>query len=154
MSNTDHSGYELDWNSPIEADSSYAIQPAGDYDFEVTAFERGRHNGSDKLPPCNKAILHLRIFGPEGNTTIKHNLFMHSKVEGLLCEFFTSIGARKKGEKINMDFNGVVGATGRAKVAVRSWKKDDGDTGESNEIKKFYPKVLTPAAKSYESGDF
>jgi len=67
---------ELDWDDQIEDDGpEFIILPPGDYDFEVTDFERGRHQGSDNLPPCNKAIVYLRIEGKEGATTIKHQLF-------------------------------------------------------------------------------
>ena len=30
---------------------------SGIYDFIVTKFERGRFEGNEKIPPCNKAIL-------------------------------------------------------------------------------------------------
>jgi hypothetical protein len=50
-------GREYSWDDQIEKDSEFILLPEGDYDFEVMSFERGRHAGSDKLPPCNKAIL-------------------------------------------------------------------------------------------------
>lgn len=127
-------GYELGWDSPIEKDSpDFVILPEGDYDFEVVEFERGRHAGSEKLPPCNKAIVHIKIEGQEGVSIIRHNLFLHSITEGLLCDFFAGIGQRKKGEKATMNWNAVVGSKGRAKVGTKQW---DGKT--YNEIKKFY----------------
>lgn len=129
---------ELDWNDQIEHDGAdFIVLPEGDYDFEVTAFERGRHNGSEKLPPCNKATLSIKIIAQDGtDTTVRHNLFLHSKTEGMLCAFFTSIGQRKKGEKVNMNWNAVIGSRGRCKVAI---KKYEGK--EYNEIKKFYEPV-------------
>ena len=63
---------ELGWNDVIENDSpEFVILPDGDYNFEVVDFERGRHNGSEKLPPCNKAIVHIRIEGIIGIVTGK-----------------------------------------------------------------------------------
>ena len=130
---------ELDWDDQIEDDSpEFIILPPGDYDFEVTDFERGRHQGSDNLPPCNKAIVYLRIEGKEGATTIKHQLFLHTKTEGLLCAFFTAIGHRKKGEQITMNWDKVVGSKGRAKIGIRKWTNKDGETFEFNEVKRFY----------------
>lgn len=143
-------GREFGWDDSIEKDSEFTLLPDGDYNFEVTAIERGRHAGSDKLPPCNKATVSLRIEGPDGETTIRHNLFLHSIVEGLLCAFFASIGQRKKGERITMNWNAVVGSTGRCKIGTRKWTGDKGDEFTSNDIKKFYEKE----AKGFEPGKF
>lgn len=131
---------ELGWDDEIENDSpDFVILPEGDYEFEVTGYERARHGGSEKLPPCNKAIVKIKIDAPEGTTTINHNLFLYSKVEGLLCSFFTSIGHRKKGEKLKMNWNAVTGCKGRCKLGIRKWKSEkDGREYQSNEIKKFY----------------
>lgn len=160
MSNA--TGYEIGWDAPIENDSpEFVTLPEGDYDFAVTNFERGRHNGSEKLPPCNKAIVHIRVEGAQGVSTIKHQLFLHSSTEGLLCAFFTAIGQRKRGEKITMNWNQVTGSKGRCKVGIRRWKSDDGRDFESNEIKRFYEpeeKAATAAAPSapvgFEPGRF
>ena len=71
---------ELEWDDTIENDSDFTILPAGDYNFEVVEFERGRHGGSDKLPPCNKAIVTLKIKSDKGEeSSIRNNLFLHSK---------------------------------------------------------------------------
>ena len=151
---------EIGWDDEIENDGpEFITLPKGDYDFEITGFERGRHNGSDKLPPCNKAIVSIKIETPEGMTTIKHQLFLHTKTEGLLCAFFTAISQRKHGEKLKMDWNKVVGAKGRCQVDVRKWTSDrDGREYESNEIRKFYePDNNTeklPEARGFEAGKF
>jgi len=150
-------GYELGWDDQIEHDGQdFVIFPEGDYNFEVIEFERGRHNGSDKLPPCNKATVHLKIQGPEGVSVIRHNLFLHSTTEGMLCAFFTAIGQRKKGEKVSMNWNKVVGSGGRAKVGIRKWKNDQGEEKTFNEIKKFYEPEDGPqnSNKGFEAGRF
>lgn len=139
---------ELGWDDEIQHDSpDFVILPEGDYDFVVTEFERARHPGSDKLPPCNKAVVHIKIEGKEGISTIRHQLFLHTITEGLLADFFKGIGQRKKGEKISMNWNKVVGATGRAKVGIREW-----DGKQYNEIKRFYePDELQ---KGFQAGKF
>lgn len=130
---------ELGWDDEIVKDSDFVLIPEGDYNFTVTAFERGRHEGSDKLPPCNKAIVTLRVALPDGTTQdIKHNLFLHTKCEGLLSAFFTCIGQKRKGEPLRMNWNTVIGARGRCKISVRTWKNKDGEDMQSNDIKKFY----------------
>lgn len=143
-------GREFGWDDQIEKDSEFTLLPDGDYDFEITALERGRYAGGDKLPPCNKATVSLRIEGPEGETTIKHNLFLHSITEGMLCAFFSAIGQRQKGEKITMNWNTVTGSRGRCKVGVRKWTGDDGVERSSNDIRKFYEKT----AAAYTPGEF
>lgn len=139
---------ELGWDDEIEKDGSeYEVLPEGDYDFEVVAFERARHPGSAKLPVCNKAVVSLEIRSDTGAGFIKHNIFLHSKTEGLISAFFTAIGQKKKGEKLKMNWGAVIGSTGRCKVGIHTWDKDDGSKGTSNEIKKFYPKEeSTPAS--------
>ena len=86
---------ELGWDDVIEKESDFTLLPAGDYDFTITGFERARHEGSEKLPPCNKAVVSIHIDAPEGSTTIQHNLFLHSKCEGMLSAFFIGISAGK-----------------------------------------------------------
>ena len=136
---------EFNWDDTIENDGGeYILLPEGDYDFKVLSFERERHQGSAKLPPCNKAVLNIEVTSPQGKTTIRHNLFLHSKCEGLLCAFFSSIGQRKRGEKLQMNWNSVTGATGKCKVKIHTWTKDDGSQGQSNEISKFYEKEEKP----------
>ena len=52
MSDYENKGYELDWDSEIENEGSeFIVAEPGDYDFVVTAFERGRFQGSAKMPP-------------------------------------------------------------------------------------------------------
>lgn len=147
---------ELGWDDQIENDSpDFTLLPAGDYDFTVTEFERQRHNGTEKLPPCNKAVVSLKFETPEGTTTIKHNLFLHTKTEGMLCAFFTAIGQRKKGEKLTMNWNSVVGSTGRAKLKVREWTNEKGELKRFNEVQKFYePDENKPASVGYTPGSF
>ena len=147
----------FDWNDEIEKDSGeWVLLPKGDYDFKVISFERGRHEGSDKLPACPKAIITLGFETPQGNTTIIHNLFLHSKCEGLLSAFFCSIGQKKHGERLKMNWSAVVGTTGRCKIDIRNFKKKDGSDGQSNEIKKFYDKepAQTNTADGFIPGQF
>jgi hypothetical protein len=143
-------GREIGWDDPIENDGpEFVILPAGDYDFEVVKFERGRHSGSEKLPACNKAVVSIRIEGKEGVTVIDHKLFLHTKTEGMLCAFFIGIGQRKHGERVTMNWNQVVGAKGRCKLGTREWTNDKGEKLIFNDIKKFYePEEAQPATFS------
>lgn len=130
---------ELGWDDEISRESDFTIIPEGDYDFTVTGFERGRYDGSDKLPPCNMAIVTLAVTLSDGTpATLKHRLFLHTRCEGLLSAFFTGIGLKRRGEPLRMNWNAVPGAHGRCKITVRSWKGKNGEDMQSNDIKKFY----------------
>lgn len=146
---------ELGWEDQIENDGpDFEVLPEGDYDFEVTGFERGRHSGSEKLPPCNKAIVSIKVKGEKGQSTIKHQLFLHTKTEGLLCAFFIGIGQRKHGEKFTMNWNKVVGSKGRCKVYVDKWTNKDGKELTSNKISKFYEPEETIQTAAFQPGRF
>lgn len=137
----------LDWDDEIENESEFTLLPEGIYDFEVVKFERGSHNGSEKLPPCKKAVLTIKIYGKDGaSTVIKHNLFLHSKCEGILSAFFLAIGEKKRGEKVRMNWNAVTGAKGRCKVYI-----DKYNGNEYNKIKSFL-EPEKPSENKY--GDF
>lgn len=154
--NPNDDGRALGWEDTIENDGpEFVLLPEGDYDFEIVDFERGRHPGSEKLPPCNKAIVHVKVEGKEGTTIIKHNLFLHSKTEGILCAFFTAIGQRKKGERLKMNWNTVVGSKGRCQVGTRKWINDEGKEITMNQIKRFYePEIQQPQQTMFTPGSF
>ena len=125
---------EIGWDEEISKESDeFILLPEGDYDFVVTDFERARHAGSAKLPPCNKAIITLKIETAEGAAYIKHNLFLHTKTEGMLSAFFIAIGQKKHGEPLRMNWSSVIGSKG-----IHEWTGNDGEVRKSNEIKKFY----------------
>ncbi len=140
-------GYELAWDGVIEKDApDFILLRDGDYDFEITNFERQRHPGSNggKLPPCPKAVITLRVEGVDkdgnpGVTSITHNLFLHSSCESMLSSFFAGIGRKRKGERLVMDWSNLIGTRGYAHIGVREWTGRDGEPKFSNEVKRFYP---------------
>lgn len=154
---------ELGWDDAIENDSpEFILLPEGEYDFTVDHFDRERHPGSEKLPPCNKAVLYLRIETPEGVANVRHNLFLHSKTEGMLCAFFTAIGQRQHGQRVNMNWSAVPGAKGRAKIGIREYNGK-----QYNEVKRFLepaqpgyavpaqpPQTVQPPQQSYQQQSF
>lgn len=147
MNDNQSAGREYNWDDEISQDSAeFALLPEGEYEFSVTGFERGRYPGGAKLQSCPKATVSLRFEGVEGVAVIKHNFFLHSKCEGLLCAFFTCLGMRKRGEPLRMDWPGTVGRTGRAKITVRSYTGNDGREYQTNDVKQFLEPENAPAA--------
>lgn len=129
---------ELGWDDAIVKDDEFIVLPDGDYEFMVESVERARHAGSDNLPACNKAIVNIRIEGPTRQIVIKHNLFLHTKTEGMLSAFFASIGQKKKGEPLRMNWQIVPGSKGRCKLGHKLYNDNT-----YNEIKRFYPAANT-----------
>ena len=73
---------ELNWDDEIEKDNSFVTIPEGDYDFVIDHFERARHSGSEKIPPCNKALVFFNVKGPDGQEiTIQEGYILHTKLE-------------------------------------------------------------------------
>lgn len=138
---------ELGWDDEIQKDGGggFVLLPAGDYNFTVTKFERARFAGSDKMPPCNQAKLEITVHSPEhGDVVVFHNLFLHSKTEGLLSNFFAGIGLKKKGEPLRMNWSAVLGRKGRLKLEVRNYKYN-GEDRSNNQVKNFYAYDDMPA---------
>ena len=129
---------EIGWDDEISNDSSYTLLEEGDYNFTVTAFERGRFPGSAKLPSCNKATMTLEVRTGEGTASVKYDLIMCKAMEWKLCEFFCAIGQRKKGEALRPRWNEVVGSQGRAHFKPPAYTKKDGSEGKANDVEKFY----------------
>lgn len=144
-------GMEFDWDSEIEKESpDFVVLPEGEYEFEVISFERARYAGGEKLPPCNQAKLKLQITTPEGITTINHNMFLHSRCEGILSAFFNCIGQKKHGEKVKMNWGSVIGSKGRAKVGVKTYNEK-----QYNEVKRFLdPEEPTQPTNLFKPGKF
>lgn len=163
MNEFDSASRELGWDDEIQHDGSpFQVLPEGDYLFSVTKFERARHNGSEKIPPCNKAVLTLLLREKQGSGSVQTNLYLHSKFEWKLCQFFTAIGQRKHGEAIRMNWSEVTGASGYCHVTVRKWTGNDGKEREGNEVTEFYDPRNIPVNKadgkseggSYTPGQF
>lgn len=146
---------EFNWDDEILEESSFTLLPEGDYDFVVNSFNRGRHSGSAKLPACNKAELEITVDDGKGNKgMIFHNLFLHTKCEGILSAFFISIGQKKHGEPLRMNWNAVIGARGRCKVAVDKWTGNDGTEKQNNKITKFYEPSASVQTTNFKAGTF
>lgn len=146
----------FDWNDIIENDSSFTLLPEGTYPFTVKSFERGEHAGSAKMPACKKAVLTLEVDGGAlGTTEITENLFLHSRAEWKLCQFFTAIGQRKRGEQLRMDWNAVPGSRGMCALVVNEYKNKDGEDRKNNRVDRYLdPADVKPAAPKAPAGGF
>ena len=132
----------LDWDSTIENDGQgFVLLDEGDYDFTVTGFEKGMHNGSAKIPPCPKAMLTLSIDTPAGVAEIKENMILYKTMEWKLSSFFRCIGLKKHGERLVMKWDHVLGASGRAHIVQREYVGNDGTSRKANNVAYFMDQI-------------
>lgn len=111
---------ELGWDDTINEDpKEFVTLTPGDYRFTVSEIERSRYDGGEKIPACNMAIVTCKFETPQGEAYIKNRLYLHTKTEGLISAFFSSIGLKRKGEPLRMEWNKVVGQSGVARVKNR-----------------------------------
>lgn len=148
----------LNWDDVIENDSAFVLLPEGDYPFTVTEFSRGNFQpkrADSKVPACDCAELKLEVIDPTTGaaTTIEDKLFMLRKFEWKLCQFFTAIGQRKRGEQLKMNWATVLGAKGRIRIKVDKYTDKDGNIRDKNVIDSYLEPVEPPKA-SWTPGKF
>ena len=129
----------LDWDSEIQSDGDeLIILPEGDYVFEVTDFERGHFPGSEKIPPCYKAALTLKVKTEQGTAICKTDLILYRTLEWRISAFFRSIGQKKSGQRVVMNWNAVTGKRGRAHFKPRTYTNKYGEERQVNDVERFY----------------
>jgi len=138
-------GSAFGWNDTIQNESEYEVLPNGTYDFEITSMARGEFPGSEKMIRCYKADLTIRVTNPVDGTTgtVFDTLYLNSKAEWKLSQFFISIGQKKHGEPLKMDWSKVEGAKGRLELRVNTYTTRDGEERTNNKVSKY----LEPAKK-------
>lgn len=142
-------GRELGWDDTIVNDGKdFDPVPEGDYDFTVEKFERGRSKGEGKLPACNMATVYFTIHDRDRDVTMRENYLLHSALEWKLSELFRSVGLKKEGEPLRMNWPAIPGLTGRARITIEPGSKDPNK--KFNRIEKLYPKE----PKKFEPGKF
>lgn len=148
-------GREFSWDDEIQEEQEFIVLPPGTYNFTIFNFERGRHEPkpSGKLPACPMANIQFQVLHEGKDVRIFDRLYLYSTMEGMISAFFKSIGLKKKGEKISMDWSKVPGSTGRFKLAVDTYNGN-----EKNVVKSYLPKdeskeAAAPAAENKPAGD-
>ena len=129
----------MDWNDSIENDGNeLTTVEEGDYTFRISGFERARYVGSAKIPACNKASITVDILTKDGTPAIcKFDLILYRSLEWKLSAFFRSIGQKKHGEKLTMDWSKVLNSYGRAHFKPRTYTNNNGEEKTVNDLDKF-----------------
>ena len=128
----------MDWDDSIETDGQeFVLLPEGDYNFVVINFERGRFPGGAKVPACNKATITVQVGAENGIATIKFDLLLYRSLEWRISSFFRCIGQKKPGERLQMNWNTVVGSMGRAHFKQRTYTNQYGEEKTVNDLDRF-----------------
>ncbi len=91
-----------------------------------------------EAPPCNKAVLRIRIDAVQEQSISTTTCSCIPSRKGCFQRSFPASAEEKRG----VDAHGLdacPGSTGRAKVGIYTYQKN-GETRRINEIKRFYPK--------------
>lgn len=128
-------GHEIGWNDEITAKSEkeYILIPEGTYDFVIKyPIKRTRTSGKGKIPPTNAAEVTVTINYNGNDVNIPTTLILYSTLEWKLSAFFECLGLKKKGEPLKMQWNEIVGQTGKCVISHREY---NGST--YNNVEKF-----------------
>ena len=132
------------------------VLPEGKYPFEVIKVEKAYYDGSAKIPACNMAKVYMRIDGGElGNGLVVENIYLVDKFQWKAAAFLRSIGLKKHGEDIQ--WRKLVqcdGETGRCEIYVDEYEGRDGQTKQSNKLRKFFDKEEEAPKKAFKKGAF
>ena len=162
----------MDLDEKVKDDSSFdfVLLEPGTYAFEVSKVENEYFNGSEKVPPCPKVNVSLRIALPDGSsTTVRDGILCYCEgrdAEGnayggnvwRISEFFRSIGAKRHGESVETNWSAdyLVGKRGLVSIGNRTYTatrgKNAGKEVQTNEVKAYIdPQDGTAAAAAAES---
>ena len=146
------SGHELGYDDVISQDSQFVLLEEGDGDFVIDHFERARHEGSDKIPPCNKVFVYFTVKDCKGNeATIREQYILWSTLEWTLSQLFTSVGLKKKGEDLRMDWDRLPGLRGTCRIVHEADRNDPNKI--YNRIHTLYPSTGS-GPKSWTPGRY
>ena len=151
----------LGWDDEIQNDGEYSgeenvVLPEGNYDFEVIKTEQAWYDGSPKIPACNMAKVFLRVDGSElGTSLVVENIYLAEGFEWKAGAFLRSIGIRSHGDKL--EFKKLLhcdGERGRCEIYVDEYTGRDGQTRQSNKLRKFFDKEEEAPKKAFKKGSF
>ncbi len=125
---------ELGWDETVGEGEGFTVLPKGKVKFTVTQVERSRSKGSDKLPACAMAVVHLKLETQDGQVGgCRDFLILHTKMQFKLNQFFTALGFTKDSEgNVKMDWSGAAGRTGFCDILV-----DNYNGNENNKVEKY-----------------
>lgn len=126
------------WDDEIQNDGQeFVLLEEGDYIFEVVKLEKQTFNGSAKMEASPKAHLTLKIETESGTAYVTTDLILNPLLEWKISQFFRSVGMKKHGEKLKMNWNAVTGRHGRCHVIIREYTGQDGSKRKTNDVDRY-----------------
>lgn len=124
------------WTDEIENDGNDqempVVIPEGEYDFKIVDFKREKSKSG-----ANMAHLVMRVDTENGHSLIHEYIVLIKNQEWKISAFFRSIGQKKRGERVSMDWNKVLNAKGKAHVYIDTFTDNQGKERQSNKIDRY-----------------
>lgn len=133
----------FDWDSVIEADGQdFSPLPAGDYIFEVTGMNKEFFKGSAKVPACPRAALTLKVYSEDmsRSVTVYESILLCKKMEWRISSFLRSVGLKKHGQKVQPNWDNMIGLSGGAHFTVEDYTGSDGKVHQRNHLDSYIDK--------------
>lgn len=142
-------GTEIDWDSDIPVDQGwgdFVTLPDGtEAAFVVKKFEKDRSAKGDPM-----AKLELICTSDDGQRAYVHeNVTLSPAAIFRVRKFGVAIGHLTPNEAGKINWDRVIGATGRVRLTVETWKRRDGSEADSNKVKDW----LAPEAEAAGAGE-
>ena len=105
------------------------------------------------------ATLILKIKTDKDICIFKTKLILYKSFDWKIAAFFRSIGQKKRGERLVMDWSKVIGSHGRARIKVVTYTAKDGSKHTINDVDRYYdfdPEKMSSflAAEEFEALPF
>ena len=143
-------GEAMDWDSEIPVDQGrgdFVTLPTGtECEFKVVKFERDRSRAGDP-----KAKLELICTADAGRAYVHENLTLSPAAIFRVRKFGVAIGHLRPNEAGRVNWDAVIGASGRCVLAVEQWKRRDGEEAESNKVKEWLAPIAGAANEQDET---
>ena len=149
-----------DWDSEYEDNGSgFILLDPGYYPFTVDKLEKEYYEGSEKVPPCPRASLTLKIQLVDGReTSVFDSILLYSGGTWRVNRFFEALGFQKEPSVADPDklimkphWGEVIGKQGWVKIKNRSYTTKNGEDRTTNDIDEYVdPKDWNKALASYQ----
>lgn len=141
----------LDWDSEIPVDEGrgdFVTLPDGtECEFEIKKFERDRSRAGDPM-----AKLELICTADDKRRAYVHeNLTLSPAAVFRVRKFGVAIGHLTPNEPGRIEWDEIIGLTGRCRLTVEKWTKRDGTEADTNKVKDWLAPT-EPAGKEVSFG--
>jgi len=123
-----------------EGDYTFILLPPGIYGAECVEVTRGFSTASN----CNQAGVVWKVVSTKGRTKLTDYLNLSENVKWKILQLFRSVGMRKHGEAIRLNFPALPGKTGWLKIGHRTYLDKNNVEKTTNQIEGYIPPEEVP----------